>query len=388
MFRRTDVETILNLQRDDILSIYLNVDPTLPENQSTQPAYRIWLKNALDGLAPRPNNDQSERQQRLALSQMATKIMTHFVDFRPQGKGVVLFAAEDYWQEFDLPVPISNKIHYGRPDVVPLLWLLDEYERYGIVQVDHRRVELLTAFLGRPEAKDEMRLELDTSDWPRTVMIHNASNGPKTNAGTNRDVFEDRVDEQVRGFWREAAVKISAWVEEANLERLIFGGNEEAVSGLKTTLPEAVGKRVIGTLSLPFYENDATTLQRVTPLAIEYERKHEKELVEQVINYAMAGGRGAVGQVDVFDALQQGRAQTVVAAMPIEGQVWECQNCHRIADHEIAICPTCSGAVRQRQLATTLPLLAAQTNATLEMVYDEAAELVQAYGGIGALLRY
>lgn len=388
MFRRTDVGTILNLQRDDILSIYLNVDPTLPENQATQPAYRIWLKNALDELVPRLDNSKSERQQRLALSQMAAKITTRFVDFRPQGKGVALFAAEDFWQQFDLPMPISNNIHYGRPDVVPLLWLLDEYQRYGIVQVDHRRVELLTAFLGRPETKDEMRLELDTSDWPRTVMIHNVGNGLKATAGTNRDVFEDRVDEQVRGFWREAVAKISTWMEEADLDRLIIGGDEEAVSGLREALPETAGKYVVGTLSLPFYENDAATLERVAPIAIEVERKHEKELAEQVVNYTLAGNRGALGVTDVLDALQQGRAQTVVTVWPIEGQVWECQACHHIVDHEVATCPVCSGTIRRRQLATTLPLLATQTNAGLEMVYDEAAALLQTHGGIGALLRY
>ncbi|MBI3944225.1 MAG: hypothetical protein HY326_14500 [Chloroflexi bacterium] len=388
MFRRTDVETILNLQRDDILSIYLNVNPTLPENQATQPAYRIWLKNALDGLAPRPDNGKSEREQRLALSQMAAKIATHFVDFRPQGKGVALFAASDYWQQFDLPMPISNKIHYGRPDVAPLLWLLDEYERYGIVQVDHRRVELLTAFLGRPEAKDQLRLELDTSDWRRTVLMPAASFGPQITAGSNRDVFEDRVGEQVRGFWRDAATKISTWVDEAHLDRLIIGGDDEAVNGLRETLPEAVGKYVVGTLSLPFYENDAATLERVTPLAIEVERKHEKELAEQVVNYALAGGRGALGVTDVLAALQQGRAQTVVTVWPVDGQVWECQACHHIVDHEVATCPVCNGAVRRRQLATTIPLLATQTNAGLEIVYDEAAALLQTHGNIGALLRY
>ncbi|MBI3943037.1 MAG: hypothetical protein HY326_08495 [Chloroflexi bacterium] len=383
MFRYKDVKIILDLDQEDILSIYLNVDPTLLENQSSPPAYRIWLKNALDTVEP-----QGDRQQRMALRQLIEQVNGRFIDFRARGKGIALFATESFWQEFDLPMPVANMVHYGRPDVAPLLRLLDEYERYGILLVDHRQTRLLTAYMGRPEFRDEVHLELDTSDWSHMDLMPVTSSGGQKTGGSDREAFQSRVDEHVREFWRETAGKIERWMDDANLQRLIVGGNEEAVAGLIGTFPPSVANCVVGTLPLPFYENDTETLQRAMPLAVEHERKYEAQLVDQLITAAQKSARGVLGLANVLETLQQSRAMTIVVSWPIEGQAWECQRCHYALDHEVAECPICSSPVQPRHLETLLPLLALHTGAVMELVHDEAAAALKEYGCVGAVLRY
>src|SRR3972149_1427877 len=68
---------------------------------------------------------------------------------RPRGKGLALFAAPGLWREYVLPVPLTNRAQYGRPDVVPVLWAVDEYEPCASLAVDREHARILIAYLGR-----------------------------------------------------------------------------------------------------------------------------------------------------------------------------------------------------------------------------------------------
>jgi hypothetical protein len=366
-----------------VLSVYLNVDPADPDHQRTPPAYRIWLKNALDAIDVNGAHDAKK-----SFRQLVERVNDRFVDFRPNGKGVALFAAPGVWQELNLPVSVANHVHYGRTDAAPLLWLLDEYERYGIVQVSHREARLLTAFLGRPESSDQLHLELDTSDWRRKVLMPSGGFGSRLTEGSMRDAFEDRVHEEQRTFWRDVADEVRGWVDAAGLDRLVVGGNEEAAAEFLALLPPPLAAKVIDVLPLPFEEGEAETLERVRPRAEAYERRREEELVEGVVTAALSGGQGALGVADVLGALQEGRAMTVVAGWPVEGQVWHCPSCDLVLAQAVERCPACGGPVERRALATTLPRLARRTSAEVELVHGSPAERLRPHGGLAAALRY
>ncbi len=380
MFRASDVSALLNLDRADVLSLYLDIDPTRPDNQRTPPAWRIWLKNALDSLSA------DDHAGRMALQRLVERINAQLVDYRPSGKGLAVFAADDLWQTFDLPMPVENQMNRGRPRVAPLLWLLDEYERYGVIQVNHREARLLTAYLGRPETYGGLAMFLDTSDWRRLDLMPSGVGG--ITAGSLRDAFEQRVNEHTKTFWREVVGQMDTWVRDAGIERLVLGGDDDAVAGFRELLPQNLGDKVVGTLSLPFFESESQTLERVRPLATEHERQVETQLVEQLITTAHKGGRAALGLADVLSALQQGRAQTLVTSLPVTGEVWECADCHLAIAQDAGACPACDGQLASRSLDGLLPLLAARTDAAIEIVAGAAAEQLSEHHGIGAVLRY
>jgi hypothetical protein len=184
------------------------------------------------------------------------------------------------------------------------------------------------------------------------------------------------------------AAQVEAWMRDAGIQRLVLGGDEEAVAGFRDVLPASVTGRVVGTLGLPFFESEAQTLERVRPLAEAYEREREAERVEEGVTAALKGGRGALGLSQVLSDLQQGRVMTVLAAFPVSGQAWECTGCGLALDHDAGACPVCGQPLAERPLESLLPLLAFRTAADIELVRGEAAERLAEYGGLAAELRF
>ena len=76
----------------------------------------------------------------------------------PTGKTLVLFADVDQVHTHELPLPIESQYHYGEPLLTPLLWALDEYKRYLIVQVDSERARFTSAYLGARTPKATWKL--------------------------------------------------------------------------------------------------------------------------------------------------------------------------------------------------------------------------------------
>src|SRR3972149_4538162 len=158
--RAVDLADLIEAERADGLSVSLDVAPSRPEHQGQTPAYRIWLRNAL-----RQTLEAIPKEARRVADELAQRIIRHVETNRPRGRGLAIFAAPGLWREYVLPVPLTNRAQYGRPDVVPVLWAVDEYEPYAILAVDREHARILIAYLGRTTTVDEETLELDTSDW-------------------------------------------------------------------------------------------------------------------------------------------------------------------------------------------------------------------------------
>ncbi|MEW6192812.1 MAG: VLRF1 family aeRF1-type release factor [Bacillota bacterium] len=382
MLNRRDADALVLLDRGDILSLYLNVDPAQPENQSAPPAYRIWVKNALDEVT-----EGADREQRRVLREVATRVREYVNLYRPRGKGLALFAGPDFWREFTLPVPVLNHVHFGQPDVAPLLWLLDEYKPYGIVLVDRVQARFLAAFLGRAAFQGESRLVLDTTDWRRMDLKPATGHGIYVK-GSNRDAFDARVDEQIASFWRSVAEQVTSWAEQEGFRQLVIGGEEEAVAEVLRLLPEETARLVAGKVNMFASASESEVLERVEPVVLAFERQRELSLVDRVLDGALSGGQAAIGLADVLGVLQEGRAHVVVVAWPFEGTAYQCFDCGYLLVQRQPHCPFCSGALTVRPLRELLPRLAYEKKTGLELVSEAAAERLAVCDGIAALLRY
>lgn len=378
-----DVQTVARLPGEKVLSVYLTVDPAVPENQHAPPAYRSWLKHALDALEP-----DGDHQNRMAYRDLVQRVHTSLDDYRPAGKGLAIFATDGQCQLFDLLAPVPNEARFGRPYVAPLRWQLAQFDHYGVVYVDHRELRLLNVSQGRATTWGGACLVLDTAQWTHSDLMPAASSGPQVLAGSDRSAFEHRVAEQQRRFWRESVDRIQAWVAGAQLARLVIGGNTEAVTELTASMPPALAGLVVGTLALPGYETDAKLLERVAPVAAADAQARASAVVQRLRDEALAGGRGALGLAKVLSDLGKGRVMTLVAAWPVTGEAWVCPVCGLAQARTADDCPNCAAAMVRRNLSDLLPQLAERTDAELELVDGEAAEALADHEGIGALLRY
>ncbi|MGO0122139.1 VLRF1 family aeRF1-type release factor [Desulfothermobacter acidiphilus] len=384
------IAQLLATERDDILSIYLNVDPTRPENQTSPPAYRIWLKNALDQLEEELS-PSLPRERRLALRELREEVLHYVNTYLPRGRSLVLFVADGFRQELSLMARVNeNYLHYGRPDVTPLLWLLEEYEPVGIVLADSFQARFLSAHLGKAAVREEAELTLDTTTWPRYDLRAPTARGAHGAhiKGSNVDAFEDRLAEKVAGFWREIAERITKWVEEEKFSYLLLGGEDKAIAGIMDYLPPEVARKVADRLVAPLYESEHEILLRAKPQLAAAERRKEEELTRKALDAALSGGLGAVGPAEVLNTLREGRVRTLIITWPVKGEVFYCRACNFFFPEERSRCPACGGEVVKGALREIIPRLAFHHRAEIELVTGEPAQSLAPYGGMAALLRY
>jgi len=353
MIQLNDVKQLLQQADDHTLTLYLAVDPAARENQAAPPAWRIWLKDALRAIEDDQNGDSTWPDIRARAEEF-------FVEYRPSSKSLALFTGPDFQQVYELPVPAENLAVFGRPPVAPLLWAMDEYQSYLIVMVDQQRADFYTVYLGEVGFQRDMNLELDTADWRKKTGAQPSTAMPSLGRGSPEDDFVDRVEEDVRGFYREVVEQITELVEEQGTRRMVLGGSEQSAHAVRDLLPERVAGTVVDVLPIPMRYSMQEIMERVQPRALDYERAEEQALVDQVINLAKAGGRGALGREAVMKALEQQRVELLLAPWPLPA-------------HEFL------RDVTARVFASS---------GTIELVHGEAAERLKAEGGLGARLYY
>jgi len=384
MFELQDLTELLELPRRDVLTVCLDVDPTKPEHQRPEPAWRIWLRQALHETI-----EQVPKDRRRTAQEAADRVLSHLRDGRPQGRGLALFTAPDLWREYALPIPLPNLVRFGRPDLWPLLWAADEYQPHAILIVHRGHARILLAYLGTATVIEEDVLELDTTNWrfasgrPPTFV---GRTGTAATRGAQRDTFEARVDDHLRRFWAGVAAAAARLLEERRIERLVIGGPEEAAYGTRDQLPEAAAKRLVAVVPLPSPLEDWPRIRdRILAAAREAERRREAEVVQDLLERSATGG-GVLGLGPTLDALVRQQVQLVAAEHDLEAQVWECVACGFVALDPESACGVCGGAMESAWLTQVLPALVHRNRASLELVGQEAG--LGPHGRIGALLRY
>lgn len=382
----SNLNELMDSDRRDLLSIYLDVDPTNPENQHSVPAYKIWARHAV-----KETVDGLPRSARRSTKDAVARILAHVDALHPQGRGVALFAGKGFWREYVLPVPIGNRIRYGRPDVLPILWALDEYKPYAILAAYHDRASLFRASLRRTTLILEETLDLDTSDWrfaSGRQPTHARAMGTGAGRGLQTDTFEARVDEHVHRFWSRVAETAARLLDDLNVDRLIIAGPEEGAHAIRASLPELSRRKVVGLLPLPSYAGWAEIRDRTLPVALAEEHRRDTDLVRAVVEGA-ASKRGAVrGTVATLHALMQGQARTVVMYWEFEDMAWECVRCGYVDVSGCDACPTCGGPMEATTISLILPRLVRRCGAELQLVDTRAASSFHPHEPVGALLRY
>jgi peptide subunit release factor 1 (eRF1) len=379
-----EVDDLMGGTRQDIFSVFLDVDPTKPEHQGPKRAYRIWLhqamRQALAGIVG---------PARGAALRTGRKVLAH-VDTAPiRGRGLAIFAAPRFWREYSLPFPLPNCLQYGRADLVPLLWAMSEYKTYAVVAVYLDHAWIAVAHLGRAAVIQDETLELDTRDWRFKAGrsdTYTRRAGVGVGRGAQADTFDARVDEQRRQFWQSVAQAAARALIDLHIDRVILGGPEKAVTTVRELLPEAVRAQVIDTVPLPAYATLAEVQERTLPVALADHHRRESRLVADLLARAEGEGSGVVGREATIRSLMQGEVKTLVIARDLDGDIWRCTQCEYLSTERVRTCPGCGGTVERLPLRQVFPTLARRHGAGIEVIGSPTSS--QLTDGVGALLRY
>lgn len=342
-------------EHENYVTLYLNVDPGLPANQGDNPAWKIFLKNALTNMESDMDPAQLRQWKKVRLSDSSPetawartrkRLEKYLTTSRPKGKTLALFVSPSSEYSYELPVALGNAAYYGKPHIQEFLWALDEYEQHLVVLVAQDEARALIMALGDTTA--DVTVAADNA-WLREVR-----------KSAHAQNIESRHDELDRRFLAAVAERVDKFfLRNPDIQRVILGGNTEMAHFVLGAVHPAVRERVVGIVPIPITESPHDIADRIRETAQQAERDAELALVSDIINQAKAGGRAAIGHVAVQRAAERAAVQVLALTYPADA-------------------------------STVEPLLldAAQSGAQIEFVKDTAADHVREAGDLVARLYY
>ena len=311
MLTLKDVKPLLEQHNKPMLSLYLRVDPTLPENQSVTPAWRIWLKTALKDIETCTPNDLSD-----VWTDIRAKTEQFLSPYTPQCKTLALFYGQDFEQVYKLPVALNNYAAFGKPALAGLLRAIDECKPYLLTFATHNTARFFIMSGEGLQHYQEIALDIQPEQWHELPLMPATAAGGLVRAGSHRDRFDDRMDEQVNRFYRKVAEEARKLSETYAVEQVVLGGNEEVAHAIQSYL---TGIAIIGPIAIAQYLSSIEIVRRVAPLVSQFRLEQDLSLVQDVIQLDQAHGRAAVGK-DVVHALKRQMVELLILPLDSTGE--------------------------------------------------------------------
>ncbi len=390
MIGKKEIETIrekIAVHEPPVLSLYVDVDPAKPEN--ARKGWLVRVKNTLKDLkVPKTIED--------AVYRVLEKD-------RPEGKTFVIFAAEkekkvwveDFTLQVELPVVDLGRgkveARWGDPNIAPLIYALDEYERYCVVFLNKKRWRLFEIFLGEIEEIMDVFNEISVDDWRRITadspsLRFTASRPASSRAGAAVDKFARKIGVWTQRFYKNVARLLEKFVDEHDIGRIILLGVPEETRFFEQYLTRSLREKVVAHLaSLPTPEAGVGEVgKKVFPEIERIEREKELELIDQVREKP-----GVWGLENVLDALQMGRLYILIVPWKLDCEVWRCREAGLVFVDEETAKEFCPDEMERVKLRDIIVDLAADYGTRLEFVRGEAEKiLLEQLGGIAGLTRW
>jgi peptide chain release factor subunit 1 len=360
---------------DNILTVYLKTNQADASNLNR--AFETHLASRLKDLAQSVENEA----QRADFAAACARVQELVAEHKPGERSLVIFATSDrILLSRGLRVDLETEVHWGRPYIKPYLEALDEFERYIVVVTDKWHARILSVFLGTVEASVEV------ADNPRTTHIRSAG----MDHLESQSQFQRRADENTKKHIKHVLRELETLIKSRPSNRLIVGGNVEAVAEFLSLLPKHLRAKIVGTA--PLSMSDTTEHQVKTALQMDLKAERDTELneVKRLQEAAGKKNKAVNGIDDTLRALQEERILSFYYAEGFTASGQECNSCTRLfTTNAEDKCGYCGNSLKNTEdLLDAILLKALKSGARIELVRGEAAQRLRETGGIGAFLRY
>ncbi|MFN8159609.1 MAG: VLRF1 family aeRF1-type release factor [Solirubrobacterales bacterium] len=341
-----------------VFSIYAAFDPA-----DRGGAWWIELREGLREAAGRAGGD---RDSQLAARATAERLeQTLAAEHREAGRGLIGFVeagrerGEERWFVTEIP-PRATEVHHAeRPQVGPLLAILDDGAPIGVAVLSSEKIRLFDAHLGRLEKLHDWELELFSGDWrERKAPASRDPGAGQMTSAAGRDQYRQRLNSNRDRFVHQAGGLARADARKLGWRTVLAFGDDGLVSRFEEGLAgDCPVSQVASTdlISVPA----AQVAERVRAHLPELNRARERELIERVKEAAYSKGRSSFGPRETLQALEQGRAEHLIYDSGLETPDTE-----RLIELAIA------------------------SGAAVTPVEGAAAAELSEQGGVAALLRY
>jgi hypothetical protein len=363
-----------------VLSVYLDTNPATERNQNTPRGYQIWLKAAGQALAR-----EVEASARPPLRRQLERV-AEYLDLQPaKARGTAIFAGAHVWEVVPLQMPVHDEIHWGKPALQQLTWLLDEHRSRGAVLIEGTGARFFRFWLGQISEDEDMAFVLDRSQWRDMSLTGPAPPGVGKHSGAMRERVAARVDAAWKRFAAAVARRLSTWMRREGISPVALVGEPRLIEPVISALGAGVRSSVrLVPKTLP-RTSAAQVQKQLEPVLRDWEREYEQQQVDDLLN-THDPARAVLGLDETLARLQQGRVRELVVAGGLRGNARQCLQCGWADRSADPVCPVCGGERRPRTLRTLIPELASAHGVPIEVVAGAAADRLREAGGIGAWL--
>lgn len=341
-----------------VLSVYVNGDIS---DVAARGQWRTELRNALDAIEESlRNTSHAEREAFSSARELALKEVDQYRNGEDAPGWMGLFTADEAHHTSVAPVPIPTVATWSQgPNVAPAIRGLKEARPVLVAVTDSTEVRIYR-YVDHAISLEESLHRDAKVDQPYHMSRpapQGFSSGTRGRPGAEAAQRELRKATDV--LLAEAAARIEllagqdAWV--------LIGGIDVVAAALHDRLNKKLEHRA-AIIPLDIHDNEARLAEYAREHASRLRRVEDLRLVEEVLSAQAAGGTGAVGLKEIDQALLNGQVHELYVTSAF------------VNDHTTEA----MSAIRR----------AFDESATVEHVSGEAAEKLDAAGGVAARLRF
>jgi hypothetical protein len=295
-----------------VLSVYVRTDPRDPANTAAVPGWRVELRNSLRELG-REVDLRESREQRMVFRDLRERVERDVLALAPgdRGRGLAWFQAVggalDHRFTLQLPPAKTMARWDDRPYVSPLADVAERGRPAGLVLVSMEAVRLLHWQDGRVSEPARSLYEIEPGQW-RDYDAYAGYPG-RSPAGLHVAEFDQRVAEWRQRFLRDTAQAVAAQIASLGWHRILLAGEPRVTAPFLQQLPEPARGQVAATVDANLiWEDHAAVAERLDDDLRDAALRQARELADETIRRAYAGGNAAIGWPEVTDSLVHRRA--------------------------------------------------------------------------------
>jgi peptide chain release factor subunit 1 len=262
-----------------LVSLYVRIDPTARRSLESQ------LTALLDQIRPLAFDDAVDHHSRISLRNDISRIReaARSRRWKPGAVGIFSCSGRGLFEEVQLPRAVRDRVVVDEtPWIRPMLGVLDEYHRTGLLIVDKKTAQLWEVY------QDEMH--------PVASIEDPALRQPNHAAGNSERNVHNRAQVLLNRHYRRVVEVLDQLVRTKGFEVLLVGGRDHEVPGFVDFLPPDLRERMFATFTVDPGTATAGDLRRIAATLIErYERDEERRLVGEILETTAAGGRAVAG---------------------------------------------------------------------------------------------
>jgi hypothetical protein len=358
------------------VSAYIDWRPE-GENPGFRPGTRVFENEAADRLRELRNAGADTGSVEAGFARIR-EVMNDSIDPAVHGIFILSNEAAGVFEMVQVAMPMNTRVKVGpTPALRALANLAEDYPPFIVLHADQHEAQLMV--VSRASLQSAVRLEVD-----RDAVSE------RLGAWAYRR-YRNRLDERVQHFARAIADEVRRRMADEKIEMLVLSTSEVFGPALQEELHQSVAERVVGRLQLASNAPEHEIVSAAQDLARQAERDREVKDVQR-LNDAIGSGRGgASGEAEVLRALAAGQASMLLMARDFQATGW--------ADYTLPLYGT--GDVPSQHpaqgdaanlvkvdLGEEMVRLALATGAEVEILPVDRSALLEAHGGVGALLRY